>query len=170
MTENPRWLNDTEEHSWRAYIEGTLSFLEKLDRELRAEHGISNNEYEVLVRLSEAPERTLRMAELAASTSQSRSRLSHTISRMEKNGIVIRKSCGEDGRGVFATLTEAGWALIVRASKTHLRGVRQYFVDVIQPEDLKTIGEAFSKIRQGLGGDAHSFNRCPATIPGREEN
>src|SRR3954452_15143891 len=81
------WLDDEQQRLWRAYMFGTLALLDKLDRDLKR-HNLSLSEYEVLVRLSEAPDRRIRMADLAASTNQSRSRLTHTITRMERTGLV----------------------------------------------------------------------------------
>ncbi len=103
-------------------------------------------EYEILVRLSEAPERKLRMAQLAAEASQSRSRLSHTCARLESKGLVRRETCSSDKRGVFAQLTDEGFHTLERASHDHVTAVRDLFVDVTEPEDLEAIGRAFTAI------------------------
>lgn len=145
MTE-PRWLDAEQQRDWRSYIEGSVRLADLLDRELKAQHGITTAEYEILVRLSEAPERRLRMAELAEHASQSRSRLSHTVARLECKGLVARGSCGGDKRGVNAQLTDEGFAFLDRAARDHVETVRDYFVDVIEPADLEAIGRAFRAV------------------------
>jgi DNA-binding MarR family transcriptional regulator len=145
MTE-PRWLDAAQQRDWRAYLDGSLRLAEVLDRDLRTKHGLSNPEYEILVRLSEAPGRRLRMAELAEHANQSRSRLSHTVARLECKGFVARGTCCADKRGVNAELTEEGFAFLERAARDHVAVVREFFIDVIDPEDLKAIGRAFGAV------------------------
>mgnify|MGYP006198281039 CR=1 FL=1 len=100
------WLSDGQQRSWRAFLGGVTVLMDRLDRDLRNDHGVSLPEYEILVRLSEAPNRTLRMAELAERVALSRSRLTHTVKRLEADGILRRERCDEDGRGVQAVLTD----------------------------------------------------------------
>ncbi|MCP2338009.1 MarR family winged helix-turn-helix transcriptional regulator [Actinomadura rupiterrae] len=145
MTE-PRWLGASQQRDWRAFVDGSVRLTEIMDRDLKTKHGLSVSEYEILVRLSEAPERRLRMAELAENASQSRSRLSHTCSRLEAKGLVRRDNCPNDKRGVYAFLTEAGFDALDRAARDHVETVRDYFVDVIDPADLEAIGRAFSAV------------------------
>ncbi|MDQ3165181.1 MAG: MarR family transcriptional regulator, partial [Actinomycetota bacterium] len=95
------WLTDPQQRAWRAYINGSTLLFERLDRQLREEFDLSLPEYEILVRLSEAPHRSLRMAVLASSVSHSRSRVTHTIARLESKGLVERRACPTDGRGVI---------------------------------------------------------------------
>ena len=140
------WLDPDQQHLWRSYIIGTTRLLERLDRELREAHGLSLPEYEVLVRLSEADNRSLRMAELASSMSHSRSRTTHTIARMEAAGLVERFSCDQDGRGRWATLSDKGWKLLVEAAHTHVRGVREHLIDQLSPSQFATLGDAFEEI------------------------
>ena len=97
-----RWLTDDQQQDWRAYIVGTTLLMDTLDRELRQAHGIALAEYEILVRLSEFPDRTLRMAQIASSVRHSRSRVTHTVARMEKAGWLERREATGDGRGVSA--------------------------------------------------------------------
>jgi DNA-binding MarR family transcriptional regulator len=146
-----RWLNPEEQRAWRSYIVGTTRLLERLDRELRESHGLSLPEYEVLVRLSEADNRSLRMAELASSLSHSRSRTTHTIARMETAGLVRRFTCDQDGRGRWATLSDKGWRLLQEAAHTHVRGVREHLVDRLRPDEFATVGEAFAVVGAELG-------------------
>ncbi|MFI0357784.1 MarR family winged helix-turn-helix transcriptional regulator [Actinomadura sp. 9N407] len=147
----PRWLDATQQLDWRAYVDGSVRLNEIMDRELKAGHGLSVAEYEILVRLSEAPDRRLRMAELAAHASQSRSRLSHTCSRLESKGLVRRDNCPNDKRGVFAHLTDEGYATLERAARDHVETVRNFFVDVIDPDDLAAIGRAFTQVVKRIG-------------------
>lgn len=144
-----RWLDDDQQLQWRSYMLGTLALLEKLDRDLKP-HDLSLSEYEVLVRLSESPNHTIRMADLASSTNQSRSRLTHTISRMERAGLVERVACDEDRRGVNAELTEHGHSALVAAAPDHVRSVREGLVDVIDPDDFAALGRALAAVRGRL--------------------
>ena len=100
----PRWLSPDEQQAWRATVHLSQLLMRQLDRDLNA-HGLNGHDYEILVELSEAPDQRLRMTELADATSQSRSRLSHQISRMENRGLVRRDDCEGDKRGTFAVLT-----------------------------------------------------------------
>jgi DNA-binding MarR family transcriptional regulator len=145
-----RWLDVVQQRDWRAYVEGSVRLADLLDRDLKSKHGLTMAEYEILVRLSEAPERRLRMAELAEVASQSRSRLSHTVSRLECKGLVSRDACGTDKRGVNAQLTDDGFAFLSKAAVDHVATVREFFVDVIEPEDLAAIGRAFTAIAEQL--------------------
>jgi DNA-binding MarR family transcriptional regulator len=90
------------------------------------------------------------MAELAESASQSRSRLSHTVARLECKGLVARGTCGADKRGVNAELTDEGFAFLSAAAVDHVATVREFFIDVIEPEDLTAIGRAFSAIAERI--------------------
>ncbi len=129
---------------------GSTVLMERLDRDLREQHDLSLPEYEVLVRLSESPDRALRMAELAASVQNSRSRMTHTISRMEREGLVVRRSCDSDGRGVIASLTDKGLAKLVTAAPDHVDSVRASLIDAISAEDLDAIGRAFEDVLAAL--------------------
>ena len=94
----PHWLTDEEQQAWRATVQLSQLLMRQLDRDL-ARHGLNGRDYEILVELSEAPDHRLRMTDLADATSQSRSRLSHQITRMEKRALVRRDGCeGEIGR------------------------------------------------------------------------
>jgi DNA-binding MarR family transcriptional regulator len=140
------WLSEAQQHSWRSYILGVARLNEALSRQLEGDSGLSLSEYEVMVRLSEAPERTVRMAELAAALVHSRSRLTHTIGRMERRGLVRRDSCLADGRGVNAVLTDQGYRLLVDAAPGHVRAVRAQLVDRLSDDQFRALGEAMSLI------------------------
>jgi DNA-binding MarR family transcriptional regulator len=146
-----RWLDAQQQASWRAFLGGTTVLFDRLDRDLRATIGIALPEYEILVRLSESPQRHLRMAVLAASLAHSRSRVTHTVARLERLGAVERTSCDTDGRGVLCQMTDAGWELLKRAAHIHVTGVREYLVDVAEPDDLAAVGRVFSAVSAKLG-------------------
>lgn len=146
------WLDDEQQRLWRAFLGGTTVLLDRLDRDLRAEHGLSMPEYEILVRLSESPDRSIRMADLAAALSHSRSRITHTISRLERDGIVTRIQCDTDGRGVTAVLTDKGFDLLATAAHTHVRGVREYLVDLAAHADLTAVGRVMEAVQTEIGG------------------
>lgn len=147
---DPQWLDAAQQRDWRAFIDGSLRLAESLEQDLKKRHGLSMAEYEIMVRLSEAPDRTMRMAELASCASQSRSRLSHTVTRLERAGLVERSSCPEDKRGVLATLTEKGFDDLETAAPSHVAVVRDLFVDVVDPDDLTAIGRAFRAVTERL--------------------
>jgi DNA-binding MarR family transcriptional regulator len=146
----PEWLDDGQQGDWRAFIENAIRLIELLDQELRDGHGLTLAEYEILVRLSEAPGLCLRMAELAEVSYYSRSRLSHSVGRLESRELVSRDKTPDDKRGVVACLTEQGLSLLRRAAPDNLRCVRDYFVDVIEPADLAAIGRAFRAVATRL--------------------
>jgi DNA-binding MarR family transcriptional regulator len=123
---------------------------EKLTRQLAERDALSMAEYEILVQLSELPERRLRMAELAERAVNSRSRLTHTVGRMVERGLVRRASCPEDGRGVVCTLTDAGLAAIVDAAPGHVEAVQQMVFDPLGADEVERFGAALEKIREAL--------------------
>jgi DNA-binding MarR family transcriptional regulator len=150
QTTQALWLDPQQQHAWRAYLVGTTLLMDRLDRDLRANHGLSLPEYEVLVRLSECEGNRLRMAVLADSLSHSRSRVTHTVSRLERAGLVERVTCTSDGRGVEAVLTRKGRSLLEQAAPTHVRGVRDHLVDLASPEDFEAVGRVFDAVSDGL--------------------
>jgi len=144
------WLTDPQQRAWRAYINGSTLLFERLDRQLREEFDLSLPEYEILVRLSEAPQRSLRMAVLASSVSHSRSRVTHTIARLESKGLVERRACPTDGRGVIASLTESGWGCLMAAAPMHVEGVRRNLVELSSEADLAAVGRVFGRVGEHL--------------------
>ena len=148
------WLTAEQQFHWRSFMGGSARLFAALEHELEQETGLSTHEYEVLVRLSETPGRTLRMAQLADSLAHSRSRLTHTIRRMEEQGLVERLPCVEDARGVNCTLTEKGWQTLVDAAPSHVRSVRAHLVDVLSAEQFAALGDAMQTIQEHLTGGA----------------
>ncbi len=136
-----RWLNDDEQRTWRAFLHASRGLWDVLDRELQRDAGMPHAYYEILVRLSEAPSRMLRMSDLAEATSSSRSRLSHAVSRLEEYGWVRREDCPTDRRGQLAVLTDAGFRVLESAAPGHVEGVRTHLFDQLTPEQVKTLRE-----------------------------
>lgn len=152
----PRWLTPSEQRAWRAYLESQKILFDELDRQLQRDSGIPHAYFEVLVRLSEAPDRSLRMSQLADVTLSSRSRLSHAVARLEERGWVRRESCETDRRGQVATLTDEGLAVLVAAAPGHVESVRRYVIDALdaeQLEQLTTIGETIIRRVTETTGD-----------------
>lgn len=139
------WLDQDQQRIWRTYLLGSARLAERLDTDLR-KFGIDLGEYEILVTLEESPEQRLRMSELADAVHQSRSRLTHTVTRMEKSGLVERTLCPTDRRGVWAQLTKAGNDLLKTAAPSHVRAVRTNFVEAIGVEDYAALGRAFAAV------------------------
>lgn len=145
----PRWLNPAEMKAWRQYIIASRRLLEALDDDL-AGHDLSMADYEVLAQLSDAPDRRMRMSELADLSMVSRSRLSHRIKVMEKAGWVKRESCPEDKRGSYAIMTAKGWKAIVAAAPDHVASVRSRFLDVLDKSDQKALAEIFARVQERI--------------------
>jgi DNA-binding MarR family transcriptional regulator len=145
----PRWLTADEQAAWRAYIRLAKMLMRQLDRDLHP-FGLTTNDYEILVELSESPGHRLRMTELADLTAQSRSRLSHQVARMEARGLVHRDACDGDKRGTFAVITPRGLATMERIAPSHVDSVRRYFIDQVSPEQLTLLSEAFQPVLDNL--------------------
>jgi DNA-binding MarR family transcriptional regulator len=150
LATTPRWLSSEDQRVWRAFLLGSALLQERIDADLRP-FGLDRAEYEILVVLSETDGQRLRMAELADSVHQSRSRLTHTIARMEQAGLVKRSSCPTDRRGVWAELTAKGFELIKEAAPTHVETVRRTFVEVMSEEDYAAVGRAFTAVIAAVG-------------------
>ena len=150
MTSSTGWLTVEQQRHWRAYLDGSACLAEALGRQLERDAELSLSEYEVLVRLSEAPGRTLRMSTLADSLAHSRSRVTHTIGRLEARGLVERRPCAADGRGVNAAMTTAGFARLETAAPGHVAAVRTHLVDVLTDEQLRALGESMAAVREAL--------------------
>ena len=140
-----QWLSTEQQEIWRAYLDAVALIDRHLDVRLRP-FGLDLGEYEILVRLSESEDRTMRMSDLAAAARQSRSRLTHTVSRLEKKGLIERAPCPEDRRGVTATLTPEGMDLLVAAAPDHVASVREILIDVVSPDDFAALGRAMHAI------------------------
>lgn len=140
------WLDPEQQQQWRSLLTGSNALFAALNHDLETATGLSMNEYEVLVRLSESPERTLRMSVLADGLVHSRSRITHAVRRMEQRGLVSRCAAADDGRGVLCRMTDEGYAALAAAAPIHVGSVRDRLVDVVTPAELAAMGAAFEKI------------------------
>ena len=158
----PRWLDAEEQRAWRAFAAATHLLFDQLDRELLRDAGMPHAYYVILARLSEAPDRAMRMSDLAEHSQSSRSRLSHAIARLEEKGWVRRESCPTDRRGTVAVLTDEGFAALEAAAPRHLAGVRAHVFDQLtaaQVEQLRRISEALVRHLTALDNAAASSRR-----------
>jgi len=140
-------LTDLELAAWRGFLRTHAALFKALDAELEAAHGLPLTTYEVLVSLLHAPGRRLRMAELAQHMLLSRSGVTRLVDRLERDGLLRREECSDDGRGCFATLTDEGEAVLRKARPTHLEGVRRRFLDRLGPADQEALARAWDLIR-----------------------
>lgn len=145
-----RWLTDAEQETWRAYMTANVEFSAFIDRQMRRDSGMPMAYYEILVRLSEADGRRLRMSELAEASLSSRSRLSHAVAALEKNGWVVRRPADGDRRGWVCELTDDGFAALAAAAPGHVTAVREKLFDVLTPEQLDALREIGRAISAGL--------------------
>ncbi|MCC6339427.1 MAG: MarR family transcriptional regulator [Acidimicrobiia bacterium] len=132
--------------AWRSFMTGHARIAATLDRELQDERGLSLSSYEVLVHLSEAPDRRLRMNELAGKASLSRSGLTRLVDRLQADGLVDRQGCPEDRRGSYAELTSAGERVLEEAWPVHVRGVREHFVGRLSADEITVLGAALRRL------------------------
>lgn len=140
-----RWLDEVEQTTWRAFLRGSYLLTEALESAL-AEHGMRIGEYEILSMVSEAPGQRLRMSALADRVVQSRSRLTHTATRMERLGLVRRHRIREDGRGVVLHLTPAGQALLDEMAPVHVASVRAGLVDHMSRDELEVMRAVMRRV------------------------
>ncbi|MFI7410785.1 MarR family winged helix-turn-helix transcriptional regulator [Streptomyces sp. NPDC049627] len=148
--EEPRWLTDEEQRVWRSYIDATTLLEDYLDRQLQRDAGMPHVYYGLLVKLAESPHRRLRMTELAMYAKITRSRLSHAVARLEKNGWVRREDCPDDKRGQFAVLTDQGLQVLKQTAPGHVEAVRQALFDRLSPEQQRALGEIMQIVAEGL--------------------
>jgi DNA-binding MarR family transcriptional regulator len=141
MAEGVRWLTDAEQRAWRRFVAIVQLLPGVLDAPLQRETGLTYFSYVVLAMLSEAPERTLRMSDLAALTNASLSRASHGVSRLEREGWVRREAAPDDRRATDVTLTEAGWRVVVEAAPVHVASVRDAVIDRLSAEQLAALDD-----------------------------
>jgi DNA-binding MarR family transcriptional regulator len=154
-----RWLSDEEQRVWRDFSAATDMLRAHLEAQLQHDSGMPHTYYEVLVQLSEAPGRMLRMSELADASRSSRSRLSHAVARLEANGWVRREACPTDKRGAWAKLTPDGFAALEEAAPGHVDAVRSSLFDPLTADQIRALGEISRAIRDGL---AHTCAKAAA--------
>ncbi|MFZ1373417.1 MarR family winged helix-turn-helix transcriptional regulator [Nostocoides sp.] len=149
------WLTGSEQHAWRAYLRATRLLEVALDLDL-SRHGTQLSEYEVVSMLSEAPNGRMRMSALADLVVQSRSRITHTASRLEKRGWVRREPCADDRRGVELVLTDTGREHVALMAKCHVQSVREHLIDILDPEEFIALGSSLQKIRDALAAPSQA--------------
>ncbi len=145
----PRWLNPREMKAWRSYVVAERRLMEAMDVDL-APHDLSLADYGVLVLLSEAEGRRIRMTDLAEQAMLSKSRLSHRMKVMEKAGWAKREACKEDRRGSWAVMTEKGWKTLVKAAPDHTESIRSRFIDHLTVKDQEDLARIFDRVHSQL--------------------
>jgi DNA-binding MarR family transcriptional regulator len=155
-----RWLSAEEQRLWRTFLTATSTMFSVVEAQLLRDSGIPHGYYEILVNLSEAPNRALRMSQLAEASISSRSRLSHAVARLEERGWVERLDCPTDRRGQIAHLTDAGFAVLDAAAPGHVEQVRRALFDRLTPAQMAQLAEISEVIAAGVRGDAE----CGASL------
>jgi len=141
-----RWLDEDEMRAWHSFLAAGALIDRLVDAQLKEAVGLSHPQYEILVRLAEAPGGELRMTELAGTLLTSKSGLTYQVTQLEKAGLVERRSCPSDVRGVLAVLTEAGRRLLERAAPGHVTLVRELLIDVLTPGQLAGLADALGEV------------------------
>ena len=142
-------LSAVELGAWRGLLRTHAALVRELDAELVAAHGLQLTSYDVLINLQRAPDKRLRMAELADHVLLSRSGVTRLVDRLVRDGVIVRDACEEDGRGSFAVLTDEGEELLGRARPTHLAGVRERFLRHFSDDDLRTLARFWERVLPG---------------------
>lgn len=140
------WLNENEQTAWRSFLTGQALVLDAINHDLATDSGLTLSEYEVLVRLSESPDRQLRMSHLAENLVHSRSRLTHTVKRLEKEGFVLRAPCSDDRRGIICKLTDDGFAKLEKTAPQHVESVRRHLISHLDAEEFLEFGRVLKKL------------------------
>jgi len=162
-----RWLSAEEQHAWRAFLAATATLFSAVEGQLGRESGIPHGYYEILVNLSEAPDRSLRMSQLAEASTSSKSRLSHAVARLEERGWVERRDCPSDRRGQVARLTDAGFAALDAAAPGHVEQVRRSLFDRISADQVTQLAAISTAVAGGEQGDS---GFCPGTCDAESDD
>jgi DNA-binding MarR family transcriptional regulator len=144
-----RWLDDDEMAAWRNYVDTVGALNQALEADLH-EFGLTIGDYEVLVRLSDAPDHAMRMCDLAAQLRLSPSGLTRRLDGLVRTGVVARSPSPDDRRVMLAVLTDEGYSLLERAAPHHVDSVRRHFIDLLDPVEVKAFGSAFAKVREAI--------------------
>jgi DNA-binding MarR family transcriptional regulator len=147
-------LEERELAAWRNFITAHAALIERIDRDLAAAECVPLSWYDVLIELQEAPERRLRMSDLASRVVLSRSTLTHLVERLETQGLVRRERSDQDRRGAYAVLTDQGHAALRRAWPIYARGIAEHFARHLQPDEATSMTEALARILAALRGTA----------------
>jgi len=140
------WLDEQENRIWRSFLHASGLITAQLSDSLKEQTGLTMDDYEVLVHLSEADPHRVRMTELSHRLLHSQSRLTQRIDRLAKRGLVCRENCDDDGRGTFAVLTDEGMKLIVEAAPDHVRDVRAALIDLIEPSERAVVADVLERL------------------------
>ena len=143
---NHRLLDETELAAWRGFLRAHAALTKELDAQLRREHDLPLTSYEVLLFLADSAEGRMRMSELADSVLLSRSGLTRLVDRLERAGLLEREECAEDARGAFAVITPEGRRAFDAARHTHLEGIRELYLRHFSPDELRRLGDSFSRV------------------------
>ena len=146
MTTTTRWLSQEEQRTWRLFLQACETVFTATAAQLARDSGLPHGYYEILVHLSEAPDRALRMTQLARASTYSKSRLSHAVARLEERSWVQRLDCPTDRRGQIAQLTDEGFAVLAAAAPGHVDQVRRSLMDALTPEQVRQLGEISAAI------------------------
>jgi DNA-binding MarR family transcriptional regulator len=146
----PRWLDDQEQRAWRGYLAMHARLMARLHRQLQAESGLSLADFDVLVQLTDRPDRRARVLELADALQWEKSRLSHHLSRMQRRGLVTREECPDDGRGAFIVLTREGRTAIEHAAPRHVATVRELVFDQLASDQVAALGDVTEQVLSRL--------------------
>jgi DNA-binding MarR family transcriptional regulator len=147
-------LNERELAAWRNFITAHAALIERIDRDLSVAECVPLSWYDVLIELQEAPERRLRMSDLASRVVLSRSTLTHLVERLETQGLVRRERSDQDRRGAYAVLTDAGHAALRRAWPIYAQGIAEHFARHLHPDEVGSMTEALARILAALRGTA----------------
>ena len=175
MTTATRWLSATEQHCWRSFLNACQTLFGEIDAQLLRDSGVPHGYYEILVHLSEAPDRALRMSQLAEVSTFSKSRLSHAVARLEERGLVLRQSCPTDRRGQVAWLTDEGFAVLAKAAPGHVDQVNRSLIGLLTPVQVDQLTEISAAViaagrsgrRSGCAEDSLAEAEC-AEVEGTE--
>ncbi|MFB7125552.1 MULTISPECIES: MarR family winged helix-turn-helix transcriptional regulator [Streptomycetaceae] len=149
----PRWLDPDEAAAWRGFVVASNLLNRRLERQLKDDSGLSHQQYEILVHLSAAPGDSLRMTELADRLVTSKSGLTYQVTQLERAGLVARRSCPSDVRGVIAELTDQGREALRQAAPGHVALVRELLIDVLSREQLAVLAEGLGAVSARLRQD-----------------
>jgi DNA-binding MarR family transcriptional regulator len=152
MAETP-WLTSEELRMWRAFIDASTGVLHRVEADLRADSNLSFDDYEVLVHLSEHPDRRLRMSELTERLVASKSGLTLRIDRLSGRGLVRREPCEDDKRSIYAVLTEEGFDTIKRIAPDHVGSVRRHLLDALTDADVRCMADGLQRVTTAFDAD-----------------
>ncbi|WP_026453733.1 MarR family winged helix-turn-helix transcriptional regulator [Saccharomonospora iraqiensis] len=142
----PRWLDEREMAAWMAFLEASHLVTRRVEQRLREQADLSHPQYEILVRLADAPDGEMRMSQLAEEIVTSKSGLTYQIARLEKAGLVRRRRCPEDDRGINAVLTEQGRRTLAETAPDHVALVRSSLIDLLDADQLDSLADSLRTV------------------------